>query len=91
MRTPLGLAATYVAQINTMAAHFDKMRVVESLPGPGDDAVPTVMEVQDLTVPARHPAAEAERHPRPGGGRPARHRQGAPPAAAPAAPEGFLF
>ncbi|SFV14967.1 hypothetical protein SAMN02799631_05991 [Methylobacterium sp. 174MFSha1.1] len=50
---PLDLAATYVAQVNTMIAHFDKMGVVESLPGPGDDAFPAVMEVQDLTVPAR--------------------------------------
>ncbi|MGX7707140.1 LodA/GoxA family CTQ-dependent oxidase [Methylobacterium sp. Gmos1] len=50
---PLDLAATYVSQINTMIAHFDKMGVVESLPGPADGEFPAVMEVQDLTVPAQ--------------------------------------
>ncbi len=50
---PLDLAATYVTQINTMIGHFDKMGVVESRPGPADGAFPPVMEVQDLTVPAK--------------------------------------
>ncbi|AWB25344.1 hypothetical protein DA075_31050 [Methylobacterium currus] len=50
---PLDLAASYTSQINTMIAHCDKMGVVESRPGPADGAFPTVMEVQDLTVPAK--------------------------------------
>ena len=47
---PLNLKASYVSQINTMIAHFDKMGVVESRPGPTDGAFPAVMEVQDRPV-----------------------------------------
>jgi hypothetical protein len=47
---PLNLKASYVTQINTMIAHFDKMGVVESRPGPTDGAFPAVMEVQDRPV-----------------------------------------
>ena len=44
---PLDLKATYVVQINTMIAHFDRMGIVESVPGPSDGAFPAVMEVLD--------------------------------------------
>jgi hypothetical protein len=49
--TPLDLAASYVTQINTMIAHFDRMGVVESRPGPSDSEFPQVIEVQDRDDP----------------------------------------
>jgi hypothetical protein len=44
---PLDLSASYVTQINTMIAHFDRMGVVESRPGPADGAFPSQIEVED--------------------------------------------
>jgi hypothetical protein len=44
---PLDRTAPYVTQINTMIDHFDRMGVVESLPGPADDEFPAVIEAQD--------------------------------------------
>jgi hypothetical protein len=44
---PLDLSASYVVQINTMVAHFDKMGVIESRPGPADGAFPQTIEVED--------------------------------------------
>jgi hypothetical protein len=44
---PLDLSASYIVQINTMIAHFDKMGVVESRPGPTDGAFPSMIEVED--------------------------------------------
>ena len=44
---PLDLSATYVAQINTMIAQFDRMGVVEARPGPRDGAFPSLIEVED--------------------------------------------
>jgi L-Lysine epsilon oxidase N-terminal/L-lysine epsilon oxidase C-terminal domain len=44
---PLDLSAPYVTQINTMIAHFDRMGVVESHPGPSDGVFPARIEVAD--------------------------------------------
>ena len=44
---PLDLSASYVTQINTMIAHFDRMGAVESRPGPADGAFPAEIEVED--------------------------------------------
>jgi hypothetical protein len=44
---PLDLTASYVTQINTMIAHFDRMGVVESHPGPTDGKFPPAIEVED--------------------------------------------
>jgi L-Lysine epsilon oxidase N-terminal/L-lysine epsilon oxidase C-terminal domain len=45
---PLDVKAPYMHQINQMIAHFDRMGVVESLPGPSDHKFPALIEVQDL-------------------------------------------
>ena len=45
---PLG-ADGYTHQINNMIQHFDFLGVVEVHPGPGDDAFPPFIEVQDET------------------------------------------
>jgi L-lysine epsilon oxidase-like protein len=56
---PLDPQAPYVTQINTMVAHFDRMGIVESRPGPSDGAFPTTTEVQDLAAPSEaHSTAE---------------------------------
>jgi L-Lysine epsilon oxidase N-terminal/L-lysine epsilon oxidase C-terminal domain len=44
---PLDLSASYMTQINTMIAHFDRMGVVESHLGPTDGAFPARIEVAD--------------------------------------------
>jgi hypothetical protein len=44
---PLDLSASYVTQINTMIAHFDRMGVVESRLGPADGTFPAQIEVED--------------------------------------------
>ena len=54
---PLDRSASYVHQINTMIAHFDRLSVVVPRPGPADGAFPDAIEVADL--PAPMPAAPA--------------------------------
>ncbi len=44
---PLG-SKSYTDQINNMIQHFGHMGVVEQLPGPGDAAFPTEMQVENL-------------------------------------------
>jgi len=44
---PLDLSASYVTQINNMIAHFDRMGIVESRPGPSGGEFPSTVEVED--------------------------------------------
>jgi hypothetical protein len=55
----LDLTATYAEQINRMIARFGELGVVEQRPGPGDDAFPATMQVEDEVRRLRRETADA--------------------------------